>query len=101
MSIAMLGVTKSFLDDRLSITLNGIVPISKDFKMHMNASSTGSGFTTNMGTTIQMAQVALQVSWSFGKQGSQKTRQVRRTIENEEQLNSSTTAESMSSIMMQ
>lgn len=100
MSMAMLGVTKSFLDDRLSFTLNGVAPLSRDLKMHMNSTSTGAGFTTNMSTTIQMAQVALQASWSFGKQG-QGARKVRRSIENDSQLNTTTTAESMGSIMMQ
>ena len=99
MSMAMLGLTKTFFDDRLSIGINGMAPLSKDFKMHMNSISTGAGFTTNMGTTIQMAQVALQVSWTFGKQGQSTTKRARRSIENDEQLNSSTTAESMGSMM--
>ena len=99
MSMAMLGLTKTFFDDRLSIGINGMAPLSKDFKMHMSSTSTGDGFTTNMSNTIQMAQVALQVSWTFGKQGAQGTKRVRRSIENDEQLNSTTTAESMGSMM--
>ncbi|MBO6096330.1 MAG: TonB-dependent receptor family protein, partial [Bacteroidales bacterium] len=100
MSMATLGVTKTFLDDRLSIGINGIVPLSKDFKMHMNSTSTGAGFATSMTTSINMAQVALQVSWTFGKQG-QGAKKARRSIENDSQLNSSTTAESMGSVILQ
>ena len=100
MSMATLGVTKTFLDDRLSIGINGIAPLSKDFKMHMNSTSTGAGFATSMTTSINMAQVALQVSWTFGKQG-QGAKKARRSIENDSQLNSSTTAESMGSVILQ
>ena len=100
MSMATLGVTKTFLDDRLSIGINGIAPLSKDFKMHMNSTSTGAGFATSMTTSINMAQVALQVSWTFGKQG-QGAKKARRSIENDPQLNSSTTAESMGSVILQ
>ena len=99
MSIATLGVTKTFLDDRLSIGINGVAPLSRDFKMHMNSTTSGAGFTTNMTTAINMAQVALQVSWTFGRQG-QGTKKARRSIENDSQLNSSTTAESMGSVLM-
>lgn len=99
MSMAMLGLTKTFLNDRLSVGINGVAPLSKDFKMHINSSSRGAGFTTNMRNTINMAQVALQISWTFGKQGGQGTKRARRSIENDTQLNSSTTAESMNSMM--
>ena len=99
MSMAMLGLTKTFLNDRLSVGINGVAPISKDFKLHMGSTTRGSGFTTTMNTAINMAQVAIQVSWTFGKQGNQGAKRVRRTIENDSQLNSTTTAESMNSVM--
>lgn len=99
MSMAMLGLTKTFLNDRLSVGINGVAPLSKDFKMHMGSTTRGSGFTTTMNTAINMAQVAIQVSWTFGKQGGQGTKRARRSIENDTQLNSSTTAESMNSVM--
>ena len=65
----------------------------------MGSTTRGSGFTTTMNTAINMAQVAIQVSWTFGKQGNQGAKRVRRTIENDSQLNSTTTAESMNSVM--
>jgi len=99
MSMAMLGLTKTFLNDRLSVGINGVAPLSRDFKMHMGSTTRGSGFTTTMNTAINMAQVAIQVSWTFGKQGSQGTKRARHTIENDTQLNSTTTAESMNSVM--
>jgi len=101
MSMGMLGLTKSFLDDRLSLSLNGMLPMGKDLKMHMNSYTKGSGFTSTSSTTIPTASVTFQISWSFGKQGNYRAKKARRGIENEDQLNSSTTAESMSSVLMQ
>ncbi|MBR1569580.1 MAG: TonB-dependent receptor [Bacteroidales bacterium] len=101
MSMGILGLTKTFFDDRLSLSVNGMLPLTKDLEMHMGSTTTGNGFTTNMDTTIQMRQVTFQVSWTFGKQGNYTTKRARRSIENEDQLNSTTTAESMGTIMQQ
>ena len=98
MSMAMLGLTKTFLDDRLSVGINAVAPLSKDLKMHMTSSTAGAGFTTNMSTAINMAQVAVQISWTFGRQG-QGAKKARKSIENDAQLNTTTTAESMGSMM--
>ena len=101
MSMATLGLTKTFLNDRLSLSLNGMLPLAKGFQMTMSSTTVGNGFTSNMSTTIPMRQITFQVSWTFGKQGNYTTKRARRTIENEDQLNSSSTAESMGSIMQQ
>ena len=101
MSMAMAGLTKTFLDDRLSISVNGMLPLAKGFEMSMSSHTVGNGFTTDMSTVIPMRQITLQVSWTFGKQGNYSAKKARRTIQNEDQLNSTTTAESMGSIMMQ
>ena len=46
-----------------------------------------------------MAQLVFQVSWTFGKQGNYGAKKVRRSIENEQQLNATSTSESMNSMM--
>ena len=99
MQAAVLGVTKTFLDDRLSVSLNGMLPIAKGGKLNMESYSRGSGFTTTSSTTIPLRALTVQVSWSFGKQGNYSTKKARRSISNEDQLNSSSTAESMGSIL--
>ena len=101
MSMAIAGLTKTFLDDRLSLSVNGMLPLAKGFEMAMSSHTVGNGFTTDMSTTIPMRQITFQVSWTFGKQGNYTAKRARRTIENEDQLNSTSTAESMGSIMMQ
>jgi outer membrane receptor protein involved in Fe transport len=100
MSMATLGLTKTFFDDRLSLSVNGMLPLAKGFEMNMSSTTVGDGFTTSMSTTIPMRQISFQVSWTFGKQGNYTAKKARRTIENESQLNSTSTAESMGSIMM-
>ena len=99
-SMAILGLTKTFLDDRLSLSVNGMLPLAKGFEMSMSSHTVGKGFVSDMSTTIPMRQVTFQISWSFGKQGNYSTKRANRTIQNEDQLNSTTTAESMSTIMM-
>ena len=100
LSIGMLGLTKTFLDDRLSLSINGMVPLAKDFKMTMRSHTAGNGFVSDMTTRIPMSAVTFQISWSFGKQGNYSTKRARRSIENESQLNTSTTAESMGSVIL-
>ena len=100
LSMGTIGLTKSILDDRLSFSVNGILPLAKGMKMQMNSVSRGVGFTSTSTTTIPMAAVTFQISWSFGKQGNYSAKRSRRSIENEEQLNNSTAAESMGSILL-
>ena len=99
MRAGILGVTKTFLDDRLSLSLNGILPLMKGLEMNMESYTKGNGFTSYSCTQIPMKAITFQIGWTFGKQGNYSTKKARRSIENESQLNSSTTAESMGSIM--
>ena len=99
MSLGTLGLTKSFLEDRLSVSLSGVIPMAKGLRINMTSHTQGAGFTTDMSTSIPMGAVTCQISWSFGKQGNYSAKKARRTIENETQLNTSTTAESMSGII--
>ena len=92
---------QSFLNDRLSFSVNGMLPLAKGFEMSMSSHTVGKGFVSDMSTTIPMRQITFQVSWTFGKQGNYSAKRASRTIQNEDQLNSTTTAESMGSIMMQ
>jgi hypothetical protein len=73
--------------------------MARGLKLNMNSHTRGSGFTTDMSTSIPMGAVTFQISWSFGKQGNYSAKKARRSIENDAQLNTSTTAESMSGII--
>ncbi len=99
MRAGILGVTKTFLNDRLSLSLNGILPLMKNLEMNMESYTKGNGFTSYSNTQIPMKAITFQISWTFGKQGNYSAKKTRRSIENDSQLNSSTAAESMGSIM--
>ena len=99
MSLGTLGLTKTFLDDRLSLSVSGILPLARGFEMNMSSTTRGDGFSSVMNTTIPMRQINFQVSWTFGKQGNYGAKKARRGIENDSQLNSASKAESMGSIM--
>ena len=99
MRAGILGITKTFLNDRLSLSLNGMLPLMKGLEMNMESYTKGNGFTSYSSSQIPMKAITFQISWTFGKQGNYSTKKARRSIENESQLNSSTTAESMGSIM--
>nr|MCR4844843.1 outer membrane beta-barrel family protein [Bacteroidales bacterium] len=97
--IGVLGLTKTFLNDKLSLSLNGVLPLAKKLEMNMETYSEGNGFTTRTSTMVPMKALTFQISWTFGKQGNFQTKKARRTIENEGQLNSASQAESMGSLL--
>ena len=99
MSMGTLGLTKTFLEDRLSLSVSGVLPLAKGFELNMSSTTRGNGFTSEMSTIIPMRQIGFQISWTFGKQGNYGAKKARRTIEKDSQLNSTSTAESMGSIM--
>jgi hypothetical protein len=99
MRAGMLGVTKTFLNDRLSLSLNGILPLMKGLNMSMESYTAGKGFTSSTITQIPIRAITFQISWTFGKQGNYSTKRTRRSIDNDSQLNSSTAAVSMPGIM--
>lgn len=98
-SLATLGVTKSFLDDKLSFSLMGTLPLTGK-TLEMKSCTSGKDFINNMTNTIPMSQISLNISWSFGKQSRGGVKSTRRTIENDDVLNSTSTAESLSGTMM-
>lgn len=98
MNIGILGVTKTFLEDRLSVSVNGISPLGHGGKLAMDSFTRGQGFTSETTMRIPISQVALNLSWTFGRQGG-STKRARRSIENEEQLNATSAAESIGTIL--
>ncbi len=60
----MLGLTKTFLDDRLSIGINIVNPFQRTMKM--KTTSEGAGFTSESETKVSMATILANVSYRFG-----------------------------------
>ncbi|NLZ19313.1 MAG: TonB-dependent receptor [Bacteroidales bacterium] len=100
MSMAMIGATKSFLDDRLGISINYTVPLSGGKGLQMKSVTEGRDFRSVSVNTIPMENLNFSISWSFGKQGGAHVKSARKSISNDDVLNVESTAESLGSSMM-
>ena len=76
------GVSKSFLDDRLSITLRGITNLNKG-KARFRSYSSGENFSLSTDVRVPLRQLAFELSWSFGKQNVQ-VKKTHRSITNDD-----------------
>lgn len=99
MAMGTLGVTKSFLEDRLTFSLSGVTHLTGGQGMRQTTWSEGAGFTSKVVNTIPMQTLTFNVSFSFGRQDSAKVKAAKRSIENDAQLNSKSVAESLGTMM--
>lgn len=93
---ATLGVTKSFLNDKLSVSLMGISGLTTDKCMKMKYFTEGKDFANTTSIGIPIRQLTLSVSFSFGKQKNISVKTTKRTITNDTVLNEKSTAEQIS-----
>ena len=100
MSMAMVGLTKSFLGDRLGISVNYTLPLTGGKGMEMRSYSAGKDFRSESVNVIPMQQLNVSISWSFGKQGNIRVKSTRKTIQNDDIINTESTTESLGSSMM-
>ena len=100
MSMAMVGLTKSFLDDRLGVSINYTLPLSGGKGMQMKSVTEGRDFRSVSVNTIPMENLNFSISWSFGKQGNARVKSARKSISNDDVLNMESTAESLGGSMM-
>ena len=92
------SLTRSFLDDKLSIGVQGILGLSKGGDIKMETYSRAADFTNHMNISVPMSSVSLTVSYSFGNTKKQM-KQFQSRVQsdymehetNEERLNSNTT----------
>lgn len=99
-SLATLGVTKTFLDDKFSISVMGNTHLSKGKGMKMTSFSEGSDFVNTTTSMIPMRALILNIGWTFGKQGHGNVKSTRRTIEKDEVLNARSTSETIGGSLM-
>ena len=100
MSMAMIGLTKSFLDDRLGLSINYTLPLTGGKGMEMRSVTEGKDFRSVSVNVIPMQQLNFSISWSFGKQGNARVKSARKTIQNDDLINTQSTTESLGSSMM-
>ena len=83
----MMGVTKTFLDDRLSLSLMGITGFDKRGNVLMETYSKGQAYEATSVIHIPIRQALFSVSWTFGKSGI-SVKQAKRNEDSDDVLNS-------------
>ena len=81
--VGVISLTKTFLDDRLSVSLAGVSHLGTGKDMTYKMVSDGRGFSSNTNVKVPVRQAMLSVSWSFGKSGV-KVKKTDRTIKNDD-----------------
>ena len=100
MSMGMVGLTKTFFDDRLGVSVNYTMPLTGCKGMEMRSYTTGKDFRSESINVIPMQNLNISISWSFGKQGSVRVKSARKTIQNDDVLNAESTTESLGTSLM-
>lgn len=99
MVICTLGLTRSFLDDRLSLSLNGLTHLTGGRALEIMTYSEAGDFVNRSVTGIPLRMISLDLSFSFGKQNNVDMKKSRKTIEADSQLNSESIYESLGNIL--
>ena len=100
MSMGMAGLTKTFLDNRLGISINYTLPLSGCKGLEMRSYTAGKDFRSESVNIIPMQNLNLSISWSFGRQGGAHVKNTRTTILNDDVLNAESTTESLGTSLM-
>lgn len=76
-NLGVLTLSKSFLHDRLNLSLTGVTGLSKGGRLHIKQFSEGANFTSKTDISVPVARFALSARWTFGN--SQKRFQQHKT----------------------
>lgn len=93
MTMAMGSLTKSFLDDRLSVSVSGTLPLAKDLKMVMESHKAGPDYKVDSFNVMPMSQASVNITWSFGNKKNVRIKKARTSIVNDDLMDRSTGAE--------
>ena len=66
------SITKSFLNDKLNIGVQGMVGLSKGGSLNIESYSCGADFTNHMSIKVPISNVSLTVSYAFGNSKKQQ-----------------------------
>ena len=99
-SMGILGLTKSFLDDRLSFSLSAVTHIGKGKNLKMTSITEGTDFRSEMTNAIPIRQLSLSISYAFGKSSNISVKTARRTITNDDILNAENATAAVGQSMM-
>ncbi len=65
-NMGIISVSKSLLNDKLSVSASFIAGLSKGGKLHLDQYSEGKGFSNQMNITVPLTRVQATVTWKFG-----------------------------------
>lgn len=99
MLVGTAGLTKTFLDDRLGVSLSGLTHLTGGRGLKIEAVSETDEFVSRSVTSIPLRMISLNLTFSFGKQDKVSVRKARKTIEADAQLESKSMAESIGTVM--
>ena len=91
--IAVAGITKTFLDDRLSLSLQALTPVTKSGKIEVEVVSRDTNYEMKTLATVPIRQVILSLNWTFGKAGT-SVKKTARTISNDDVIEHSSSTSS-------
>mgnify|MGYP006958175657 FL=1 len=66
------SITKSFLNDKLNIGVQGMVGLSKGGSLNIESYSCGADFSNHMSIKVPISNVSLTVSYAFGNSKKQQ-----------------------------
>lgn len=98
MSMVILGLSRSFLEDRLSASLVGIGSTS-GLNIETVSTVDGPDFSSSTFTRLPLGQIKASVSWSFGTRMNTSGRKARKVNVEDLQLNSQSIGESVGNII--
>lgn len=100
---AALSITKTFLNDKLSFSLNGFSPFDKDGDIRIKIRRSNSGrdgisapYKTAINVRVPVCQFSFGVSWTFGGNPSAKVKKASRSIEKDDIVGASSSSGSSS-----
>ena len=90
--LCSIGVTKGFLEDKLTLSVSGITNVSKSKHMTTESIVNGPDFRGSTITSIPIRAIQFSLSYTFGKQNV-SVKSAKKTIESDVQLNTKSMAE--------
>ena len=96
---AVMGsISRSFLKDKLNVSLTGMTPLSGQ-KLKMETMACGKNFKNQTTIRIPIQMAGISISYTFGKQGI-KSKKATTTIHNTDQKNQQDTKQSIGTMMI-
>lgn len=83
-SILTGGLTKTFLSDKLSVSVNGITPLTFSKYMETQQFNQGQDYRITASTRIPLSMVMANITWTFGNKQNASVKKTRKSITNDD-----------------